>query len=88
MPEFIGSLPMAGVDGTLKRRPLPQGSAHAKTGYLKNVRSLAGYVTDTNGERWVVVVMINDERLEGGKSFIDGVVQWVASGAARSTGNP
>lgn len=88
MPEFIGSLPMAGVDGTLKRRPLPQGSAHAKTGYLKNVRSLAGYITDTNGERWVVVVMINDERLEGGKSFIDGVVQWVASGAARSTGNP
>lgn len=85
MPEFIGSLPMAGVDGTLKRRPLPHGSAHAKTGYLKNVRSLVGYVTDVKGDRWAVVVMINGDRIDGAKAFVDGVMQWVASGEASVT---
>lgn len=45
-PEFLTSLPIAGIDGTLKKRM--KGSSaerwiRAKTGYINNVVSLAGY---------------------------------------------
>ncbi|MFZ4404996.1 MAG: D-alanyl-D-alanine carboxypeptidase/D-alanyl-D-alanine endopeptidase, partial [Pseudobdellovibrionaceae bacterium] len=45
-PEFLASLPIAGVDGTLKKRmknSAAEGWVRAKTGYLDNVVSLAGY---------------------------------------------
>lgn len=45
-PEFLTSLPIAGVDGTLKRRMKNSQAerwVRAKTGFLTNVVSLAGY---------------------------------------------
>jgi D-alanyl-D-alanine carboxypeptidase/D-alanyl-D-alanine-endopeptidase (penicillin-binding protein 4) len=45
MPELIASLPVAGVDGTLRKRfndRLGGGRAHLKTGYLEGVRAIAG----------------------------------------------
>ena len=47
MPEYISSLAIAGVDGTVRRRLKgdgTQGMAHLKTGSLRDVRSIAGYV--------------------------------------------
>ncbi len=57
---FIESLPVAGVDGTLKSRfrSLSPG-LKMKTGTLKNVRSLAGYWLPTNGRKLAIVVIIN-----------------------------
>lgn len=52
MPEFMMSLPIAGVDGTLKKRmkdALTFRQIRAKTGMLNGVISLAGYATDLNG---------------------------------------
>ncbi len=52
MPEFMMSLPIAGVDGTLKKRmkdALTFRQVRAKTGMLNGVVSLAGYATDLNG---------------------------------------
>lgn len=46
------SLPIAGVDGTLKRRMrggFASGNVHAKTGTLTCITSLAGYCTAPNG---------------------------------------
>lgn len=46
------SLPIAGQDGTLKRRmkgSFTSGNVHAKTGTLEGVISLAGYLTSANG---------------------------------------
>jgi len=62
MPEFLASLPLAGIDGTMKRRANGDGvagQAHVKTGYLDGVRALAGYVLDRRGKRVVVVFLAN-----------------------------
>jgi len=61
-PEFITSLPIAGIDGTLKKR-MKQTSAErwvrAKTGFLTNVVSLAGYIGRSDGEIVPFVMMFN-----------------------------
>lgn len=81
MPELMSSLPLAGVDGTLKKRlggSSTNGRAHLKTGYLEGVRALAGYVLDSSGKRWVVVCLINDPRARLGKPAMDALLRWVA----------
>ena len=64
----------------MSKRGLRTGSAHIKTGYLANARSIAGYVTDVNGQRWVVVAMINAEKIQHDKAFLDEVLNWCGSG--------
>lgn len=81
MPELMASLPLAGVDGTLKKRlgdSPAAGRAHLKTGYLEGVRALAGYVLDGSGKRWVVVCLINSPRAQAGKPAMDALLRWVA----------
>ena len=62
MPELIASLPILGVDGTLSRRmrsePV-QGRAHLKTGTVRDASCIAGYLLDAQGQRWVVVALVN-----------------------------
>jgi D-alanyl-D-alanine carboxypeptidase/D-alanyl-D-alanine-endopeptidase (penicillin-binding protein 4) len=80
MPEFMSSLAIAGVDGTVKRRLRGdgvQGMAHLKTGTLNNVRAMAGYVLGATGKRYVVVSIVNDEHADAVRSFNDAVVQWL-----------
>lgn len=82
MPEFMGSLAVAGVDGTMRRRfrgaSLAK-RAHVKTGSLDDVSALAGYVLGRNGRRWVVVLMINHPGLTAwqGKQVQDIFLRWV-----------
>lgn len=81
MPELMSSLPLAGVDGTLKKRlgnSAATGRAHLKTGYLEEVRAIAGYAQDSHDKRWVVVFLINDPKSRLGKPAIDALLQWVA----------
>ena len=84
MPEFMASLPLAGFDGTMKKRGMAVGSAHVKTGLIRDVRSIAGYVTDINARRWSVVVMMNGKRLDGDRIFSQAVLQWCAQGGAQA----
>lgn len=61
-PDFIDSLPIAGVDGTLKKRFKQsdvQGRVMAKTGYLNNVRALSGYVFTKQGDVLVFSILDN-----------------------------
>lgn len=81
MAELVSSLPVAGVDGTLKKRlngSTATGRAHLKTGYLEGVRAIAGYVLDNSNRRWVVVFLINDPRSRLGKPAMDALLRWVA----------
>ena len=85
-PDLMMSLPTAGVDGTLRRRlkgTPAEGWARLKTGTLKNVAALAGYVRDTRGDTWVVVAMVNHEQSAKGPPVLDALVEWVAKSGAR-----
>jgi serine-type D-Ala-D-Ala carboxypeptidase/endopeptidase (penicillin-binding protein 4) len=87
-PEFMASLPIVGVDGTMRRRlkdsPAAE-RARMKTGTLRNVTAIAGYVPDANGQQCVVVAMINTERSTEGKGrlVLDALVDWVARSGAQ-----
>lgn len=82
-PEFLTSLPIAAIDGTMKRRLKESPAAmHArvKTGTLKNVVAIAGYVPDANGQQCIVVAMVNHD-LAGngnGRAIVDGMIDWVS----------
>lgn len=80
MPEFLSSLPIAAVDGTLKNRftNLPtKGQAHLKTGALTNVRALAGYVLDRKGRRIVIIFFVNHDKAAQLRPAMDALVDWV-----------
>ena len=53
-PEFIASLPILGVDGTIEK-PLKTSisvrRAHLKTGSLEGVSAVAGYELNTQNKR-------------------------------------
>jgi len=85
-PELLMSLPVAGVDGTLRRRlkgTPAEGWARLKTGTLRNVTALAGYVRDTRGDTWVLVAMINHDQAANGRPALDALVEWLATSGAR-----
>ncbi len=80
MPEFISSLPLAGMDGTMHRRAKNMGvtgHSHIKTGSLKEVRALAGYVLASSGKRYVVVSLINHPHARRGSQAQDALLQWI-----------
>ncbi|WP_293780050.1 D-alanyl-D-alanine carboxypeptidase/D-alanyl-D-alanine-endopeptidase [uncultured Oxalicibacterium sp.] len=80
MAEFIASMPIVGLDGTMRRRLVNDdvaGRAHIKTGSLDGVRSVAGYVQAISGRRYAVVCIINDSRAEAGRAAQDAFLQWV-----------
>lgn len=80
MPEFISSLPVAAVDGTMQKRlrgTAMKGMAHIKTGTLNAVKSMAGYVLDKRGHRKAVVFFINHPKASHGTRAMDTLLQWV-----------
>jgi D-alanyl-D-alanine carboxypeptidase/D-alanyl-D-alanine-endopeptidase (penicillin-binding protein 4) len=80
MPELMASLPLVGRDGTMRNRMNGHaiaGNAHIKTGYLDEVRSIAGYVLAASGKRYAVVCMINHPNAIEGKETQDALLQWV-----------
>jgi serine-type D-Ala-D-Ala carboxypeptidase/endopeptidase (penicillin-binding protein 4) len=83
-PEFLSVLPIAGVDGGIKNRlvePALAGRARLKTGTLRDVTALAGFVSDASGETYAVVAMLNHPLSVGrvGRPIVDAVMEWVAS---------
>ena len=77
MPELMSSLPITGVDGTLRRsRSKAQGSAHLKSGTLRDVVGVAGYVLAASGRRYVLVMLINQPGAPGARAAIDAVLDW------------
>lgn len=77
MPELIASLPLAGIDGTMRKRLNGNGvagQAHVKTGYLEGARALAGYVLDRRGKRAIVVFLANHPNAGATKAAQDALL--------------
>jgi D-alanyl-D-alanine carboxypeptidase/D-alanyl-D-alanine-endopeptidase (penicillin-binding protein 4) len=77
---FRVTLPQVGIDGTmrarLQRHPVA-GRAWIKTGSLRDVKSIAGYVDAASGRRYAVVMIINAEKILGAQPAQDTFLRWV-----------
>jgi serine-type D-Ala-D-Ala carboxypeptidase/endopeptidase (penicillin-binding protein 4) len=66
--DFLSTLPIAGVDGTLEHRfnsGPATGLIHAKTGSIANVRAISGYATSERGESLVFSIFANSNPQHG-----------------------
>jgi D-alanyl-D-alanine carboxypeptidase/D-alanyl-D-alanine-endopeptidase (penicillin-binding protein 4) len=79
MPELVSSLPVIGVDGTMRRTKTVLGRAHLKSGSLRDVAAVAGIVLSDRGRRYVVVAIANHPNAGAARPAIEALVQWVAS---------
>jgi D-alanyl-D-alanine carboxypeptidase/D-alanyl-D-alanine-endopeptidase (penicillin-binding protein 4) len=80
MAEFMSSLPVVGVDGTMTRH-LQQngvtGHAHIKTGSIEGVKAIAGYVLDRAGRRQIVVILVNHANAAAAQQALEALLEWV-----------
>ncbi|MGD0490144.1 MAG: D-alanyl-D-alanine carboxypeptidase/D-alanyl-D-alanine-endopeptidase [Steroidobacteraceae bacterium] len=80
-PEFVASLPLAGIDGTLKSRMqnTAAGSVRLKTGHIDGVSAVAGYVTGESGKTYVLVSFINNSPGENAadEGVHEALVDWI-----------
>ncbi len=63
-PEFMASLAVFGVDGTMRKRRRERAAARrvrAKTGILRGVHALSGYAAAENGETLAFSVLMNGD---------------------------
>lgn len=79
--ELVSSLPLAGIDGTLKNRMKDQdtvGRVRAKTGYLNGVVSLAGYYANKDQDIIPFVFIYNGSEDEAKvRNLFDRVVTFL-----------
>jgi len=75
------------VDGTMQRTKTLSGRAHLKSGSLRDVAGIAGYVLSASGRRYVVVAIINHANANAARPALESLVQW-AAGDARAPGGP
>jgi D-alanyl-D-alanine carboxypeptidase/D-alanyl-D-alanine-endopeptidase (penicillin-binding protein 4) len=80
--HFVDSLAIAGVDGTaarLKDRS-PQspviGNAWLKTGSLRDVASVAGYVQGQSGQRYTLVAVLHHPNAHQARAVLDQLLEW------------
>lgn len=84
-PVLAQSLPVAGVDGTARRmgeRGILQralGNARVKTGSLRDVAAVAGYVQARDGRAWAVAAIVNHPLAPQARPALDAVLEWVAN---------
>jgi D-alanyl-D-alanine carboxypeptidase/D-alanyl-D-alanine-endopeptidase (penicillin-binding protein 4) len=76
--EFMSTLPVAGMDGTLEdrmRNSAASGLLEAKTGAIEHVRALAGYATTLRGESLAFAIFCNNDprRGPGATSALDAI---------------
>lgn len=81
MPEFMSSLSLPGVDGTLVnrfRKDDLRGRSHLKTGTLNYVTAIAGYMLNRKGKRLVIVVQHNGKKTGAGRGvkIQDALLRW------------
>ncbi|PID47391.1 MAG: D-alanyl-D-alanine carboxypeptidase/D-alanyl-D-alanine-endopeptidase [Proteobacteria bacterium] len=78
---LLQSMAVAGVDGTMKgrlRQSAVRGRGFFKTGTLRDVRGIAGYVNAADGRTYVVSILHNDPAARRrGRRIHDNFIEWV-----------
>jgi D-alanyl-D-alanine carboxypeptidase/D-alanyl-D-alanine-endopeptidase (penicillin-binding protein 4) len=82
MSEFVSSLSLNALDGTLRQRRIrgaPAGRMHLKTGRIDHVSAIAGYVTAASGRRYAAVAIVNAPGAHQGKGeqLQNALLAWV-----------
>ena len=77
MPEWISSFPISGVDGTMNKRAVAQGSAYIKTGLLRDVKSAGGLIQAKSGRRYAFFAAVEGKKATGSDAPIDRLIEWV-----------
>jgi len=82
MPEYLASMSLSGLDGTLRRRfgdTNLVGKAHLKTGSLDHVTAIAGFLQSRSGRRFTVVAMQNFEDIHRGpgEEVQEALLRWL-----------
>lgn len=81
-PEFLSSLSLSSLDGTMRKRLRDsglQGRARIKTGLIQGVRSMAGYVNARVNRQYIVSMMIESNKVNywNGNEIQDALLKWV-----------
>ena len=81
-PEFLSTFPIAGLDGTMRKRlngKIPEGNVRIKTGLIRNVRSMAGYVYTRNNRHFAIVSLHNYPGIQNttGTLIQDELLKWL-----------
>jgi D-alanyl-D-alanine carboxypeptidase/D-alanyl-D-alanine-endopeptidase (penicillin-binding protein 4) len=85
--EFESALPIVALDGTLKRRfngSAVSGNAHLKTGTLRDVSALAGYVVTAGGDRVSFVMLVNHANARRSEAAQRALLEWVRAGGGNA----
>lgn len=77
-PELASSLPLVGVDGTLKQSKAKT-HGHLKTGSLKDVLAIAGYLQNKTEQQLIIVAIINHPQAQSAKPVLDALIDWVGN---------
>lgn len=82
-PEFLASLPIVGIDGTMRNRLKDSpatGRARVKTGTLRDVAAVAGYVRNADGEQCILVGLINHPQASHkiARPVVDALIEWLS----------
>ncbi len=82
MPEYLASMALSGLDGTLRRRlggRSLEGRAHLKTGSMDHVAAIAGYVQARSGRRYALAILHNYEDIHRGygEEVQEALIRWL-----------
>jgi D-alanyl-D-alanine carboxypeptidase/D-alanyl-D-alanine-endopeptidase (penicillin-binding protein 4) len=78
--EFEASLPIVGLDGTLRKRYKDHalaGHAHLKSGSLNEARAIAGFLQSRSGRQWIVVCLVNQPAATAAQPAFDALLKWL-----------
>jgi len=87
--RWMNTLSIAGIDGTIKRRfrhTVVKRRAWMKTGTLKRVKNISGYVKNKAGKYYTVVILINSSKAKyRGSKLQNEIMKWLAGSRVKAS---
>ncbi|MBN2825288.1 MAG: D-alanyl-D-alanine carboxypeptidase/D-alanyl-D-alanine-endopeptidase [Campylobacterales bacterium] len=78
--RWLNTLSIAGIDGTTKRRfrnSIVQGKGWFKTGTIKGVKNIIGYVRGNSGNLYSIVILVNGQKSGYAAAMQNDIIKWL-----------